>query len=783
MAKKIIKAQMKQRQDTKANWAAVNPVLLDGELGMVSNDHNLYKVGDGRTAWNDLPFRGFDGTLAQELGTSPNAAISQKAVTEKLAELRAKVLDFTIYEINNAIEKNGGVIDRVINQTPIINALKNNTLIVIPIGAYSDGYCVVQGELDGTGTLAIEFDYSGFHYSAYIESEVIETDKEKIGSNIVIDEELSSTSTNPVQNKVIESKLSSVSAENERLKERIEEQDIFIADLQNMKIDKVADDYYPQLSVGVADNLAGVDEVDSNFSFRRSGGGAIADGVARVQSIKGNSIVWNQLVGIEGQDNSKSANGVTITDNRDGTYSVVTTSQGASANTFIQVGSGKATIANHRYVLYGGAQGGAYSTYQLYATNGFPSQLDDFGNGTFGTAQGGDTYLVLMVWKGCVINTPIRFEPKFTDLTKMFGEGNEPTTIAEFYSRIPMGVDLNAYNEGEVIDMKVQGIKSVGRNAWDGVLADGYINIANGQIVSATSYRRSANPIKVMPSSSYYIKATSARILFYDKDDAFIGYQTMSGGAPGVFTTPSNASFVRFFVDKAYVTNDICINLSDTEFNGQYEPYIEATEDFSIVAKYFPNGMRSAGSAHDELRYNKQTNRFNAMQRIKVVWLKDLDWGYASAQGYFYSIGNIYAIEGSTMQCRLLCNAYDASSWSKFVLNYAGAKQNMIAVYTNAVTGETRLNVLESRYTDVATFKASLEGVFAYIESSEPIVTEIEEKDFNLDYSVWNCGTEQAIAEGKSSALAADITYGFNAIGKIKELESLVAALRAKVGI
>ena len=91
MAKKIIKAQMKQRQDTKANWAAANPVLLDGELGMVSDDRNLYKVGDGRTAWNDLPFRGFDGTLAQELGTSANAAISQKAVTEKLTELSAEI--------------------------------------------------------------------------------------------------------------------------------------------------------------------------------------------------------------------------------------------------------------------------------------------------------------------------------------------------------------------------------------------------------------------------------------------------------------------------------------------------------------------------------------------------------------------------------------------------------------------------------------------------------------------------------------------------------------------
>lgn len=93
MAKKTIKAQMKQRRDTKANWAATNPVLLDGELGIVSDDPNLYKVGDGATAWNSLPFRGFDGTLAQELGTSPNAVMSQKVVSEKLTEIESRSAD------------------------------------------------------------------------------------------------------------------------------------------------------------------------------------------------------------------------------------------------------------------------------------------------------------------------------------------------------------------------------------------------------------------------------------------------------------------------------------------------------------------------------------------------------------------------------------------------------------------------------------------------------------------------------------------------------------------
>ena len=93
MAKKIIKARLKQRTDTQANWAANNPVLLDGELGLVTDDKNLYKVGDGATAWNDLPFRGFDGTLVHETGDSDSAAMSQRGVTQALDKLKESMVE------------------------------------------------------------------------------------------------------------------------------------------------------------------------------------------------------------------------------------------------------------------------------------------------------------------------------------------------------------------------------------------------------------------------------------------------------------------------------------------------------------------------------------------------------------------------------------------------------------------------------------------------------------------------------------------------------------------
>jgi len=42
-------------QDTAANLAATNPIIGSGKAG-IEIDTNQYKLGDGNTAWNDLPY-------------------------------------------------------------------------------------------------------------------------------------------------------------------------------------------------------------------------------------------------------------------------------------------------------------------------------------------------------------------------------------------------------------------------------------------------------------------------------------------------------------------------------------------------------------------------------------------------------------------------------------------------------------------------------------------------------------------------------------------------------
>lgn len=84
---------LQHRRDTAANWEAVNPILADAEIGYVlDKDENgkqkssLYKIGDGKTAWNDLPYFGFNGNVyndfeGDDLATS---VASRQAVSNEL---------------------------------------------------------------------------------------------------------------------------------------------------------------------------------------------------------------------------------------------------------------------------------------------------------------------------------------------------------------------------------------------------------------------------------------------------------------------------------------------------------------------------------------------------------------------------------------------------------------------------------------------------------------------------------------------------------------------------
>lgn len=69
-----VNPKIQLRHDTAANWTSVNPVLLEGEVG-IETDTRKQKFGDGSTAWNSLPY---------DVGSTALQSITSSDVTTAL---------------------------------------------------------------------------------------------------------------------------------------------------------------------------------------------------------------------------------------------------------------------------------------------------------------------------------------------------------------------------------------------------------------------------------------------------------------------------------------------------------------------------------------------------------------------------------------------------------------------------------------------------------------------------------------------------------------------------
>ena len=537
--------------------------------------------------------------------------------------------------------------------------------------------------------------------------------------------------------------------------------------------------------------------LDREFTFSVTAGGRnIKDGSARIEAIKGNSLVWNQQVDYE----NPSAIGASTVTKENGEL-VLNFTEGGSPNAIKFLSA--AFVKGHRilpiiqyesaldgtsiYIKFGSSVlvGGAGTT-RLFKDLNKPITLDQTSLSQDGA-----------VWIWVYEPTTIRIKSlRIHDLTQMFGAGNEPTTIEEFNARKPIVEDEYAHKEGEVIHCNAEGIKSVGRNLlnlerekavydtlvitptskshnfseekWiNGISTNGNINKNNEgdfHIEPNRVWGTQANisygvgfPIRVIGGQTYCISYTSTKgsihVTMYDKESNVLTYNLVSTG--GLKVIPNNAYWMVVVCMNASDTSldisNICINLSDPDFNGQYEPYWEDTEDLSVIPTLFPDGMKSAGSAHDTIYYDRYQNKWFKVTRIGSVDMGDLDIRLtAEAAVFFSTIPNMKLPTTITERADgLLCEKYIISK----SLAVADMPDKSILRFPS-----NRIYIKDSAYTDAASFKAAMAGVILYYELADPIVEEIT-IPMNPTYKVDNGGTERMIAEQPSAPISAEIGY------------------------
>ena len=542
-----------------------------------------------------------------------------------------------------------------------------------------------------------------------------------------------------------------------------------LTELSEGKADK--NGKYADLTAG--DLYGHGESVPAEFSFRASGGKSIKDGTAYIKEVHGNAVVWNQKAG-----NNLSSNNFEL-DYRGGLIIGSNIKESASQGLGLTT-QNKKSIVGHKYVWI-------FSCTDTRCTCSIGNKYNILsGMITEATDAANCNIYPYGATKEIIpINTQFELSAQLIDLTKMFGAGNEPTTIEEYNARKPIVEDEYAYNEGEVIPFTAEGIKSVGDNAWDEQWELGRLNTDTGQPNPGNNGIQSKNYNKVLPNEAYYCGYNAAPIfaMFYDAEYNLIRQVSGSNNFINIrnrqFTTPANAVYMKFYVvDITTYNHDIMITLVHSgwkvDTNAGYQPYWADTLliDERIKAE-FPNGMHKWDKV-----YNKDGKGY-IVKGTGSVDMGDCAWSYDSANQVFttYTIMDLMAHPSVTEDRNkgLMCAKYAPS---KGLVASTMDNKSWLRIPKN-------ITIKDTDYTDAASLKAAMQGVMLYYELAEPTIIEYD-KPFQLDYKVADFGTEEIIGTLPSAPFKGRTIYQFNAVDQIREnyneIEKIKAAL-AKAGI
>ena len=208
---------------------------------------------------------------------------------------------------------------------------------------------------------------------------------------------------------------------------------------------------------------------EEHIGHRQSADGKeIKNDTTTIKNIYGNSVVWNQLNKTDYTWGTDSENG-TVTDNGD---EIIHISKGNTKYSYIFcsfiTGNVVPNKYNHKIICIANIP----TRYYISGTKG-ASTDPTINNGCIFTVSTTGIATPVIIFRkndgtNFIVDETITIKNlSLIDLTQMFGAGNEPTTVEEFYERLPKGVDINAYNAGEIIDGNYNSIKTTGLNQWD----------------------------------------------------------------------------------------------------------------------------------------------------------------------------------------------------------------------------------------------------------------------------------------------------------------------------
>lgn len=191
-----------------------------------------------------------------------------------------------------------------------------------------------------------------------------------------------------------------------------------------------------------------------------------------------------------------------------------------------------------------------------------------------------------------------------------------------------------------------------------------------------------------------------------------------------------------------------------------------------MLKKYFPDGLKSAGAAYDEITPTK------AVKRVWMLNLGEIDWECAGMNKKTSWAPQNFNLRGTAVLpiSRFVLPNIECAKYFK---DTAAVVENQAKDKTITINTKGWIYIYDSAY-ETATpeqFKQSLQGVMLYYEMATPEETTYDE--LNLTEQVAEGGTEEAIiTEGKTSTpLRAEIVYPIDAYNTIKANKTNIGTL------
>lgn len=519
------------------------------------------------------------------------------------------------------------------------------------------------------------------------------------------------------------------------------------------------DGFYETMGVGTAVNLAGQQDRSNSDKFRTSGGSEdIATGTARLESIKGNAIAWNQYRNVT-NGYSNISNGITIT-YQNGIYTVSGTQTSANTNTrpLLNIDDNSYFIEGHKYAL------------MLTDVRGLNQNVyirDNFGGNTpittssyiFTHTQSRARFALYFWDNASEVHTAedIQFCANYFDLTLIYGIGNEPSTVAQFeadYQRwFGRALGYEPYDAGSLKPVLMTGYKTVGFNLLDPETGKAHLvgtygntNVEQGLYCyeisgNYTSITDEEGNTITPNANGYFMVDTPQEITVAGADEETCIHLTWSGWRNGETELHWNE------------VKQMPITTLTGKLNG---------EGSSVVV--FPDGMKSAGDVFDEIKV--ENGVVKAVKRIDSVDLGSFTWSRKDNT----ETNSSYTCKIPQMRDVGTNNFLTAGYVNRGRGNY---DSTICGMSTGWYSGGNGRNVYISNDIyhvglSASAFKTAMSGVMLYYELNTPEEYILDNFELPIRFKVDDFGTEEQVGEGINAILTCK--YGVNAVDVLRRL-------------